>query len=164
MTSKLFVFLFISLGFVNGSFAAKVCAKNAKDLAQLKDSFPKFLQDKNEVSFAQTEGTTVAMRFLVTEDKVITQYKFKFFGTHGDVGYATEICYDKATRELSLKMDNGKDVTAKVTNDDPPHATVVAMKQTLTRNPAVYNEAIKILGGMSEPLRKTFEDSRKGAQ
>lgn len=163
MTSKLFVFLFISLGFVNGSFAAKVCAKNAKDLAQLKDSFPKFFQNKNEVGLAQIDPRAVAMRFQITDDIIIAQYSFKFLGTHGDIGYATQICYNKDTKELDLTMDNGKDVTVMVENESPTDATVTVHGQRLTRSPSVYSRATQSLGGYEKTLRQTYEE-KKGAQ
>lgn len=163
MTSKLFVFIFIGMGFFNVALASPVCVKNGKDLAQLKDSFPKFFQGKQEVSFAQVDPRAIAIRFQVTDNKIVAQYRYQFLGTHGDVGYATQICYDSDTKEMRLVMDNGKDVSTQVVNDSPPDATITVYGQTLTRSPSVYNRATSKLGGFEKTLHETYQE-KKGAQ
>jgi len=153
----------ITFSFISMAFAEKVCVKNAKELEAKKESFPKFLQEKKEVSFGHTEIRPIAMRFQVTEDKIIAQYALKVaFVRIPYVGYATDICYDKDTQELVLAMDNKKQVTAKVINDDPPNATVIVREHTLTRSSEVYNKAAKILGGFEDSLQKTLADKATG--
>lgn len=164
MTLKILVFIFMVLGFSQVSFAENVCVKNSKELESKKESFPKFFHEKKEVSFAHTEKRPIAMRFQVTEDKIIAQYALKYVVTIPYVGHATEICYDKDTQELSLMMDNEQKVTVKVTNDDPPNATVVVRGHTLTRSSDVYDKAVKILGGFDKTLKQTYAEEKKGVQ
>jgi hypothetical protein len=149
MTSKLYIFLFISLGFINGSFAANVCAKNGKDLALLKDSFPKFFQSKQEIRFARSQSPVAYIAVNVSEDKISgeAKYKIPIFGISQEKGYVTQLCYDQEDRELKIELDNGKDFSIKVLNDNPLEATVTIKGYELTRKPEEFNKAIAILNG-----------------
>jgi hypothetical protein len=171
MTSKLIVFLFSGLGFINGAFAAEICAKNGKDLALLKDSFPKFFQNQTEIHFARSETPVAYISVRVTPDKIAgeAKYKIPIFGIKQEKGYATQLCYDKDSRELTIELDNGKDFKVKVVDDNPPEATVTIKGYELTRRPAEYNKAMAILNGTSSgssssPTRSNSNDYNGGAQ
>lgn len=166
MISKLYVFIFISLGFFQFSNADELCVKNGKDLAQLKDSFPKFFQDKQEIRFARSESPVAFISFKVTEDKISgeAKYKIPIFGIKQEKGYATKLCYDKANHAVKIELDNGKDFTVKVINDNPPEATVTIKGYEMTRRPAEYDKAMAILNGNKPASSAPASNNNGGAQ
>jgi hypothetical protein len=149
MTSKLCIFIFVGLGFINSAFAADICAKNGKDLALLKDSFPRFFQSQTEIHFARSETPVAYLSVAVTPDKIAgeAKYKIPIFGIKQEKGYAKNLCYNKDNGELKIELDNGKEFKVKVINDNPPDATVTIKGYEMTRKPAEFNKAMAILNG-----------------
>ncbi|MBS1971384.1 MAG: hypothetical protein JSU04_13835 [Bdellovibrionales bacterium] len=151
MTSKLCISIFVGLGFINSASAADICAKNGKDLALLKDSFPRFFQSQTEIHFARSQTPVAYLSVTVAPDKIAgeAKYKIPIFGIKQEKGYATQLCYNKDDGELKIELDNGKEFKVKVINDNPPDATVTIKGYEMTRKPAEYNKAMAILNGTS---------------
>lgn len=151
MTTKLLVFIGIGLGFFQFSYAEEVCVTNGRELAAHKDDFPRFFHTKHEVRFARSESPIAYFNFQVTEEKIFgeAKYKLPIFGIKTAKGYATNLCYDKDSREIKIKLDNGSDFTVKVVNDNPPEATVTIKGYTLTRKAEEYDKAMALLNSTS---------------
>lgn len=150
MTSKLLVSIFISLGFASFSFAEETCITNMRDLAEKKDQFPKFLQEKGEIQLARANFPVAYFRFQVTDTQISGDAKYKtLWAIKGDRGYIKKLCYDKNTKVLDVTLDSGKNFQVTVSDERPETATVKISGYELTRNPTVFKSAMNILNGTS---------------